>query len=264
MREVGMESTEATSAEGRIAVNPGDGHGISSSDTPVVLRSSPTYPLLVDPEQRAAAEHFGVLRARLLNARTKSDIRSVVVASPQKQDGKSLTSANLAISLAQLQKERVLLIDGDLRMSGLTQLLGLRQSVGLSDFLQHRTPFEDCIKATTLPHLYVAPAGNVSEESLPAILEGGGWPEFLQKAKQGFDVIIVDSVPVSAPIADFELLLAACDALLLVVHFRKTTREALDLTAQQVNGKLLGIVVNNVEPRVDFDSRSYYGGKKNK
>src|SRR5262249_36337057 len=75
----------------------------SEGEAPVEIRSPPTYPLLVDPEQRAAAEHFGILRARLLNARAKSDIRSVVIASPQKQDGKSLTSANLAISLAQLQ-----------------------------------------------------------------------------------------------------------------------------------------------------------------
>jgi len=259
-----MGSIEEGSAKGRITANQGDQEGLCRSDAPVVLRSSPTYPLVIDPEQRAAAEHFGVLRARLLNARTKSDIRSVVIASPQKQDGKSLTSANLAISLAQLQKERILLIDGDLRVSGLTGLLGLQQKTGLSDFLQHGASFQDCVKATTLSHLYIAPAGNVSEESLPAILEGSRWPEFLQKAKEEFDVIIVDSVPVSAPIADFELLLAACDALLLVVHFRRTTREALDLTAQQVNGKLLGIVVNNVEPRADFDSRSYYGGKKNK
>jgi len=236
----------------------------SRHETPVVLRSSPAYPLLIDPEQRAAAEHFGVLRTRLLNARAKSGIHSIVIASPQKQDGKSLTSANLAISLAQLHKERILLIDGDLRLSGITRILGLQLRTGLSDFLQSQAPFEDCIKATTLPDLYVAPAGNVSEESLPAILEGARWQEFLQKGKLEFGLIIVDSVPVSAPIADFELLLAACDALLLVVHVRKTTRDALDFTARQMNGKLLGVVVNNVETRADVDYQSYYGGKNNK
>ncbi len=236
----------------------------SRKETPVELCSSPRYPLLVDPEQRAAAEHFGVLRARLLNARAKSGIRSIVIASPQKQDGKSLTSANLAISLAQLHKERILLIDGDLRLSGITRILGLQERTGLSDFLQNQAAFEDCIKATTLPDLYVAPAGNVAEESLPAILEGAKWQEFLQKGNLEFGLIIVDSVPVSAPIADFELLLAACDALLLVVHVRKTTREALEFTAQQMNGKLLGVVVNNIESRADFDYRSYYGGKNNK
>jgi len=236
----------------------------SRNEAPVVLRSNPAYPLLVDPEQRAAAEHFGVIRARLLNARAQSGICSIVITSPQKQDGKSLTSTNLAISLAQLQKERVLLVDGDLRLNGVTRLLGLQQRTGLSDFLQRRAPFRDCIKATTLPYLYVAPAGDVSEESLPAILEGSKWPEFLEKAKAEFGVIIVDSVPVSAPIADFELLLAACDALLMVVHFRKTTREALDFTAQQMNGKLLGVVVNNFEQRAGFDYRSYYSGKKGK
>jgi capsular exopolysaccharide synthesis family protein len=269
---LGMTCAQIGEALKEAGMGPGEQIGVSDreqlsyspNEIPVVLRSSPTCPLLVDPEQRAAAEHFGVLRARLLNARAKSGICSIVIASPQKQDGKSLTSANLAISLAQLHKERILLIDGDLRLSGITRLLGLQQRTGLSDFLQSQAPFEDCIKPTTLTDLYVAPAGNVSEESLPAILEGARWQEFLRKGKQEFGLIIVDSVPVSAPIADFELLLAACDALLLVVHVRKTTREALDFTAQQMNGKLLGVVVNNIEPRGDSDYRSYYGGKKDR
>jgi receptor protein-tyrosine kinase len=236
----------------------------SEDSAPVVLRSSPKYPLLVDSEQRAAAEHFGVLRARLLNARSKSGIRSVVITSPQKQDGKSFTSVNLAISLAQLQQMRILLVDGDLRLTGISRMLGLEQSTGLADFLQHWAPFEDCVRRTTLPHLYVAPAGNVAGESLPAILEGPRWPEFIAKGKQEFDLIIVDSVPVSAPIADLELLLNACDASLLVVHIRRTTREAMGFAASRMQDKLLGVVVNNKELRADFDYHSPYNGKKSK
>ncbi len=252
--------------EKEIAVSVSDQQkpSYSQDSALVVLRSNPTYPLLVDPEQRAAAEHFGVLRARLLNARSKSDIRSVVITSPQKQDGKTFTSVNLAISLAQLQQLRILLVDGDLRLSGITRLLELEQSAGLADFLQNWSPFEECVKATTLSHLYVAPAGNVSGDSLPAILEGSRWPEFIQKAKQEFDLLIVDSVPVSAPIADFELLLNACDAALLVVHIRKTKRDALEFVTNQMQGKMLGVIVNNKELRPDFSYHAPYSGKESK
>lgn len=229
------------------------------NDAPVELRSTSTYPLIVDPEQRAAAEHFGILRARLLNARNKSGIRSVLISSPQRQDGKTFTALNLAISLAQLQQMRVLLVDGDLRLKGITGNLGLEERTGLADFLQDWASFQDCVKRTTLPHLFIAPTGNVSAELLPAILEGTRWPDFIEKGKQEFDFVIVDSVPVSAPIADFELLLNACDTSLLVVHVRKTTREAMNLTMNRMQGKLLGVVVNNKEIEKDYDYSSPYG-----
>jgi capsular exopolysaccharide synthesis family protein len=249
-----------------IALCLNDRHELSSAenDIRVQLRSSPAYPLIVDPEQRTATEHFGVLRARLLNARSKSDFRSVVITSPQKQDGKSFTSVNLAISLAQLQQMRILLVDGDLRLRGTTGVLGLDQSTGLADFLRHMCPLKKCIWATSLSHLHIAPAGKVAGESLPAILEGSKWREFIQEAKREFDLLIVDSVPVAAPIADFELLLNACDVALLVVHVRKTTRAAMDLAANRLHGKLLGIVVNNREQRADSDYYSPYSGKESK
>jgi len=230
-----------------------------SNGNPVGIRSHAGCPLLIDPDQKAAAEYFAILRARLLSARAKSAIHSVLIASPQRQDGKSLTSVNLAISLAQLQRERILLVDGDLRANGITRILGLEKYAGLADFLQGLAPFDECIKVTTLPYLYVAPAGNIPPDSLPAILEGSRWPEFLQKGKQDFGLIVVDSVPVSAPIADFELSLAACDAALLVVHLRRTTREALEHAAQQMRNKLLGVVVNSMATGANLDYHSTYG-----
>lgn len=230
-------------------------------DERVELRSDPAYPLLIDPAQKEAAEYFGIIRTRLLNARSKSELHTVVITSAQKHEGKSLTCLNLSISLAQLQKERILLIDGDLRVRGVTRLLQLQSNTGLSDFLTKRAPFEHCIKATNLSHLYVAPAGQLEEDSLPAILAGASWPEFLRQAKELFGLIIVDSVPVCAPIADFELLLSACNAALLVAHMRKTKREALDSAAQQLGGKLIGVIVNNTDSHAGSNYQYYYGKK---
>jgi capsular exopolysaccharide synthesis family protein len=235
---------------------------LSSTETPVEIRSRPGCPLLTDPDQRVAAEQFGILRARLLNARAKSTIRSLLIASPQRQDGKSFTSINLAVSLAQLQHERILLVDGDLRLQGMSKALRVQKRTGLADFLQQLAPFEECVKPTSVPHLSVVPAGNLVEDSLPAILEGSQWPMFLNRASQKFDFIVVDSVPVLAPIADFQLLLSACDSALLVVRMRKTNRESLDITAQQIGGKLLGVVVNNTDLSSDSAYHSDYVAKK--
>jgi capsular exopolysaccharide synthesis family protein len=236
----------------------------SQEVAPVEIRTDRKYPLISDPKHRQATEDFGVLRTRLLNARARMGITSVLMASAQAQEGKSLISINLALSLAELRNERILLVDGDLRISGISRLLGLQGNLGLADFLHGREPFDACVRATTFPSLWIAPAGNLTEDSLPSILEGARWPGFLDKAKREFGLIIVDSVPVSAPIADFELLMAGCDAALLVVQLRKTTREALDVTSRRLNGKLLGLVVNNTEPRNDVEHYRNARGKKNK
>jgi capsular exopolysaccharide synthesis family protein len=234
----------------------------SGNSSLVVLRSTPDCAMIVDTPQGAASEYFGMLRSRLLNARNKSDIRSVIITSPQKQDGKTFNSINLGISLGQLQQLRILLIDGDLRRSGITEILALQREPGLADFLQDWSPFENCVKATSLSHLYVVPSGNFSPESLPAILEGSRWPKFLEKAKEEFDLILVDSVPVSAPIADFELLFNACDSALLVVQVGKTERAALDITSTRMQGKLLGLIVNNKKLPNQFDYHSPSGGTR--
>jgi receptor protein-tyrosine kinase len=223
----------------------------------VEIRSRPDRPLIIDPDQRAAHEHFGILRARLLKARSNSGTRCFLITSPQRQDGKSYTSANLAISLAQLREERVLLVDGDLRLRGLTKMLELEQQSGLADVLKRTSSFEESVKVTTLSNLFVVPAGDVQEDSLPALLQGSDWPNFMEMAKRQFGLIVVDSVPVSAPIADFELLLNGCDAALLVVQMRHTTREAIDFSAQRLQHKLLGAVVNRTESGTRSDYSEY-------
>lgn len=232
----------------------------SQRHAPVEISADPMYPLLIDPNYKDAAEHFGVLRTRLLNARAKSGLGSVLVTSAQRQEGKSLISINLAISLAQLNKERILLVDGDLRMKGISGLLKIRDQAGLGDFLQDRALFDACVRTTTVPCLSVVSAGSVAEEALPAVLEGSRWLDFLERAKRDFGLIIIDSVPVSAPVADFELLLAGCDSALLVVQLRRARWDALEVASHRMNGKLLGLVVNNTEPPADSEYHTYSRG----
>jgi polysaccharide biosynthesis transport protein len=228
----------------------------------IVFRVDSTYPLVVDPKLVSAVERFGVMRTRLLNAHAKSGLRTVMITSPHKEEGKSLVCMNLAISLGQLEKHRVLLVDGDFRVKGMTRLLNLQGEVGVSEYLQGGATFHECIRSSNFPHLSVASVGNLSEESLPAILEGSRWRSFLEEAKQQFDLILIDSVPVAVPIADFELLSAACDGILLVVQLRKTTRDALALSLKQLDNKLIGLVLNNTEIQARSDDYSHYYARK--
>lgn len=229
---------------------------------PVVIGANPRYPLLIDDEQVVGSEHFGVLRSRVLTAQAKSGFRSLVVTSAEKEEGKSLVSLNLAISLGQLEKHRVLLVDGDLRVKGISQLLRIERDPGVSDFLRGMVDIESCIRSTNLPGVSVVAAGTHEDDCLPTILEGRKWADFVEQTRELFDLIIIDSVPVTAPIADFELVSAPCDAMLLIVHLRKTSREALNSTLRQMDKRLIGVVINNQEPRVGYDYYSYKYAKK--
>jgi capsular exopolysaccharide synthesis family protein len=229
------------------------------------IPDDPNFPLLLPQREGenhnniVALESFGILRSRLLSVHKKLGIQSVVITSAEAGDGKTIVACNIAMSLGQLGNKRVLLVDGDLRAGHATRILKLRHLPGIGDFLQGDKPFEAVIHMTGFPSLSIAPTGLVRKQALPEILEGPRWSEFLEQAKQSFELIIVDSLPASAPIADLELLATPCDAILLVVHMRRTHRAALKRASGRLDPKkFLGVIINNSDEIYDYDYR-YYG-----
>src|SRR5579872_4805110 len=158
-----------------------DVHAAAARDGIVQFKTNPMYPLALDHASLAAAEYFGVMRARLVSAHTKSGIRSVIITSPEKEEGKSLICTNLAISFGRLGRYRVLLVDGDMRVRGVTRLMGMESTPGLADYLQGRLSFEESIHATDFPAVSVVSAGDPPEENLTTLLEGPQWAEFLEQ-----------------------------------------------------------------------------------
>ncbi len=223
-----------------------------------------TYPLVMDHTHRVAAESFSILRSRVIRAHAKHGIRSILLTSPGVEEGKTLVSLNLGLSFGHLAQKHVLVVDSDLRASGATSILKMTDRAGLGDFLQGKKTAEDVIYPTTFSHLSVLPAGQVPEKSLPELLAGPGWRELVDFAKQRYDLMLVDSVPVAAPVVDLELLAAPCDATLLIVQIRRTTRESLSLVPKRLDlQKILGVVVNNADElsRYDYSYYHYYGSR---
>jgi len=209
------------------------------------------------------SESFSILRSRLLKVHNKLGIKSVVITSAESGDGKTVVAVNLAMSLAQLGSKRILLIDGDLRAGDTTRILNLKYQPGIADFLQGNKGFEAVIHVVGSPSLSIAPTGFVPNRVLPEILEGPCWSEFLEQAKEKFDLIIVDCLPASAPVADVELVTAPCDAILLVVYMRHTRREALKrATARMDSKKFLGIILNNSDEIYKHDYSYYDSGSR--
>jgi capsular exopolysaccharide synthesis family protein len=218
-----------------------------------------TFPMRDDLRNPVISESFSILRSRLLGVRRKLGLRSVILTSAEVGDGKTLVATNLAISFGQLSITRVLFVDGDLRTGEATRILKVRHLPGLVDFLQQTKPFEAVVHPTEFASLSVVPTGLVPKTPLPSMLEGPRWSEFLGQARQNFDLIVVDSLPASAPVADLELLAEPCEAILIVVRIRHTHREALKRVAARLDQrKFLGVVINNSNEvyRYDYD---YYG-----
>jgi capsular exopolysaccharide synthesis family protein len=227
-----------------------------------VIRIAPDQesPLIINTNDPIASEAFGILRSRLLKACEQSK-KTVLLTSAEQGEGKTVVAINLALSLAQLGQKRILLVDSDLRVCGVTGFLGVSDRYGLGDFLRSERPIEAVIHPTNYPKLSIVPAGQTPMKLLPEILEGGRWLEFINAVKEQFDLIVIDSLPITAPVVDLELLMAPCDGVLVTVQIGKTRRSNLNRIAHWAGKhKLLGVIVNNADKLKDGSySSSYYG-----
>ncbi len=203
-----------------------------------------------------ALEAYRSFRARLLRLQAKRHFQTVAVSSAAPNEGKTLTTANLALCCAQLPQFPVLIVDGDLRTRGISKLLGHDGAPGLAELLSGTVACEKAVLATDIPNLHVLPAGDAIK-SPPELFSGALWKEFIVWCKQDFKLVLVDCPPV-LPLADFDLISAACEALLLVVRERVTDREALQKVLAHVETtKLIGVSLNSVD-RNDHKPYEYY------
>jgi len=208
----------------------------------------------------AALEAYRGLRTKLMRAQSGSRLRSIVITSSLLGEGKTLTTMNLGLCYAQLPQQRVLVIDGDMRTRGLTSMLDHPGSPGLAEILSGDVAPDEAIVATNQENLFILPAGTVSSPP-PELFAGTRWQEFLGRCGEMFKVILIDAPPIR-PLADFELISAACDGIVMVVRAHHGQRETLQKTASTLDTKkLLGVVFNATDVSVkDYDGYKYgYG-----
>ena len=208
-----------------------------------------------------AGESYRALRTRLMRLQTKRGLRSIIVSSSLPGEGKTLTTMNLGLSYANLAEGSVLIIDGDLRLGGLSKLLGNPPGPGLAEVLTGKSSFEEAVTATDFPRLYAVTAGHRDGESVPELYAGSNWKNFIAWCSESFKVILVDA-PSVLPLSDFDLMSAGCDGILLVIRALKTRREVLRRVAGQVDpNKLVGVVYNATEAGNQKPHDQYFGAE---
>jgi capsular exopolysaccharide synthesis family protein len=191
----------------------------------------------------AISEAYRSLRTALLLS-TTNRLKSVVVTSAIPGEGKTSTAANLAVVLAQLGRQ-VLLVDADLRKPRLHEIFGVSSRVGLVSFLTRGVDETAIFLRTTVPNLYLTPTGPVPPNP-SELLSSERMMDFVALAYQRFDYVIFDSPPV-LPVTDATVLGALSDGVVLCVGSGLLLREdarACQQRLQLSEVRILGAALN--------------------
>jgi polysaccharide biosynthesis transport protein len=205
--------------------------------------------------QSQMAESYRALRTSLLLSNLGAPPKVIMVTSALPQEGKTTTSINCAIVLAQ-KGVRVLLVDADLRRPSIHKTLGMGPRSGLSNVLTGSTKLEQVITRTPLlPNLHVLPAGTPPPN--PAeLLASTNMRDVLAQLREEYDHIVVDTPP-SLSVTDAVVLSQRADAVVLVIRSGQTTKQALRRARDilgRVGAKVVGVLLN----AVDLSSPDYY------
>jgi succinoglycan biosynthesis transport protein ExoP len=222
------------------------------------MASSPAAGLA--PPGTFAAEQYQNLRLKVERLQLARGVRVVAITSPGTNDGKTLTSINLAAALARGPGARVLLIDADLRRPSVAPQLGLSADVGgLSAALADGSRgLADVVRqADGMPGLDVLAAGPPTHD-VHELLRSPRFEQLLQDARASYDFVILDTPPLM-PVCDAAVLSRFVDGLLVVVAAHETTRaqlgEALSLLDES---KTLGLVFNGDDRSRASEYDAYY------
>jgi len=211
-----------------------------------VVRDTRLDPLLVTAgsPDAPASEQYRALRMRLNHNDQGSPANVILVTSPGRREGKTLTAANLALTMAQDFQRRVCVVDADLRHSRLHKMFGLSDGPGLSEILTGRASLADALTLLEDQQVTVLHAGRPAGH--PAELLGGlTMRNTIDALRSQFDRVIIDA-PAVLPLADLGILAPLVDRVVLVVRAGQTTKPAIaDAVASIGRERLLGIVLND-------------------
>ena len=194
-------------------------------------------------------EQYKIIRANIQSLMAKGDHKTFVITSSINGEGKTVTSVNLAMTMAHdLNDKSVLLIDCDMRKGKVAKYLGINNSPGLSEILQDGIDSSETFVSPNIKNLTIMPQGKAPKN--PAeLISSKKMASLLTSLKARFDYIFIDSPPVM-PLADSCLLGSVADGTILVIQAGRTQREMIKTVEHrlvQARAKLVGYIMTGVE-----------------
>ena len=202
------------------------------------------------------AEAYRSLRSNIEYSSFDDEYRAIVVTSSVPGEGKSTTSGNLALSLAQ-SGNKVLLVDCDMRKPSIHKKFKISNMSGTAELLLRKESFEDVANFYN-ENLTIITAGKIPPNP-SEMLAARAMTAFIKEMKEEFKYIILDTPPLQA-VTDAQVLSTKVDGVLLIIRAGSTKRDAVlnsvDLI-KKVQGKVIGTVLNGVDNKKN--SYYYYG-----
>ena len=203
---------------------------------------------ILGPGQEPVQEQFRLLRTRLEDARQARPLKTVLVTSSLPEEGKSFVALNLAATISQRGRKKVLLLEADLRRPGCCSALGLSPVAGLAECCRSADPVASFVYRISGLDLCLMPAGDRATAGTE-LLDSYRMRQVVAETGRAFDWVVVDSAPL-LPVADSVVLSRLCEGIVLVVRRSKALKSALEEVLDRIEpAKLLGVVLN------DFPSR---------
>jgi capsular exopolysaccharide synthesis family protein len=205
------------------------------------------------------AEQYRHLAARLHHANQRSNAKIVMVSSAMPGEGKTLTATNIALTLSESYKRRVMVIDADLRRPSMHEIFHLPNTCGVNDGLLGLTP-PPAFEVT--PRLTVIPAGRPNPDPLGG-LTSPRFEALVQAAAREYDWVIIDTPPVGL-LTDANLIVRLADAVVMVVAAGKVGYRDLQRAADALGrDRIIGVVLNRTAEKPfarAYGYDGYYGG----
>ena len=209
-----------------------------------------------DPKA-AATEAFRELRTNLHYINIDKEVKTIVLTSPSMGDGKSVTAANLAVTLARSGK-KVLIVDADLRKPKVHHYFGVKNNIGLTNILTYT---RDNVKAKAIEKTETTNLDIITSGPVPPnpyeMLSSVKMQNFIEGVKEEYDIVIFDTPPVGQ-VTDAAILAGLADGTILVLASSNTRIDMAKRACKAlegVNANMVGAVLT----KIDFRKSSYYG-----
>ncbi len=206
-------------------------------------------------------EYYNLIRTNIQFS--GDNIKSIMVTSGQKNEGKSTLSINIALSFAKNENLKVLYLDCDMRKSTFASRVKFdSKPQGLTMYLTGMASLEEIVYNTELPNFKVIPSGHIAPNA-NSLINSNKFNNMMKQLESVFDIIIVDTPPVGV-VSDPLIISKLCDATMLVVQSKKYKKNQIQKhidDLMKINEHFIGVVLNKVE----FNKSSYgsYGNYGN-
>jgi len=227
-----------------------------------IHRARQIYPYLLSQLNgySSIAESYRAIRTSLYLTNMQKNYSTLLFTSPGPSEGKSTTSANIAITMAQ-RGVKTLLIDCDLRRPVLDVLfMGSHRKMGITNYLAQEVSWKEALRETSINGLYLMGAGT-GVKNASELLSSKLLAKFIHEAKEEFGLILFDSPPL-LPVTDATILASLVDGVVLIVRNDKTAihqvKSAMDLL-KNVSTKLFGAILLGLKPQDSYAYKDYYG-----